>query len=216
MDEDKQAAEAADPAATDSPWARRKLLAIRLAAGVAAAAVVGTTGYMIGHGEVSRLQKAVLQLETEKAAVAKQYEELRVSYSQTISMQRCEVIDGLDDCLAAGLKRPPRFAESDRQILEARRVAELQRLAEEAARAPKPEAAVPATAGAAPDVKAEAKSEVKAETKAEGASEGKPSASKKKLSMSEFLEEIKKIPGVGIEPGQQERPGADKKDKARR
>lgn len=215
MEENEPAAEASDPAADDSPWAQRKLLLVRLAAAAAAAAVVATAGYVIGHVEVSRLQKAVLQLETEKAVVTKQYEDLRVSYSQTISMQRCEVIDGLDDCLAAGLKRPPRFAESDRQILDARRALELQRLAEEAARAPKPETAAPVTA-AAPEAKAEAKPEPKSETKPEGAPDARSSAPKKKLSMSEFLDEIKKIPGVGIEPGQQERPSGDKKDKVRR
>lgn len=214
MDENEQPADPADSSATASPWLRHKRLVTRIAAAAAVAALIGTTGYVIGHVEVSRLQKTVHQLETEKAAALKQYEDLRVSYSQTISMQRCEVIDGLDDCLAAGLKRPPRFAESDRQLLEARRALELQRLAEEAARAPKPE--VPVPVAAAPELKAESKPEAKAETKAEGMPEARPSAPKKKLSMSEFLEEIKKIPGVGIEPGQQERPGGDKKDKARR
>lgn len=175
---------------------RNALIGWISAAAVAAAAIAGTTVYLVKQAEVSHLREAIHQLKTEKSAAIKQYEDLRLSYSQTIAMQRCEVIDGLDDCLAAGLKRPLRFADADRQLTEARRAQELQRIAAENALAIKPE-------------------NTKPETKPEPARDARQSAPAPsgKLGMAEFLDELKKIPGVGVDPVQNERPVADKKNK---
>lgn len=206
IDASEQALEASG---ADAVSIKRKVLIAWIAtAAVAAATVAATAGYLVGHGEVSRLQHAVSQSESEKAAAKKQFEDLRLAYSQMIALQRCDVIDGLDDCLAAGLTRPPRFADSDRDLIEARRAQGLQRRAEENARKPQAE---------------NTRQEIKPET----ATEAKPDTAKpdirqsaadrsKKLSLGEFMVEIKKIPGVGIDSGAQEHSAEDRKDKISR
>lgn len=199
-----------EPAGAPSIAVKRNMLIASIAA-AAVAAVAGTAAYLVKQSEVTHLRAAIAQLKTDKAAALKQYEDMRLSYSQTIAMQRCEVIDGHDDCIAAGLKRPPRFAEADRQLAEARRAEEVRRIAEENARRAKPETAKPET-------QAEGKAENAPKDKAENPRDAGQSAPApaRKLSLGEFVGEISKIPGVGIDPIQKERPAADRKDRTPR
>ena len=172
---------------------RNVLLAWIAAAAALAAAIGGMTAYLAGHSEVSRLQAAIRKLEGEKGVMQRQYDDLRRSYGQMIAKERCEVIDGMDDCLAAGLTRPQRFADADRQLVEARHAKELQRAAEEAVLEAKK---------ARPVRKADNKQPAQ--------------SSSGKISLGEFLEEIKKIPGVGVDPVQKEGDAGEKRDRVHR
>lgn len=178
--------------------AKKVLIAWLSAAAAAASLATATAMHFRTQGALARMETANSQ---EKQAALKQYDELRESYARMVAERRCEVIDGLDDCLAAGLTRPARFSATDRQLLDARRAAEPQHPGGETAPIAKPAA----NAEAKTETKAETKAEVKTETKAEqGESTPKesaplPSAANGKIGMGEFVQELKKIPGVAIE-----------------
>lgn len=175
---------------------QRKAFVIWLAATAAAGAlltvmVMIASGHFHSRDELARLEKTIGKLTAEKQAALKQLDELRNShYAQAIAERRCEVIDGLEDCLRAGLKRPERFAEIDRQFLEARR-----------APASKPEELGQAPSGrpATKTARAESGPRTPAPTPAA------PSAGRK-MSLDEFTQELSKIPGVAVDGNISESP----------
>ena len=155
--------------------------------------VIIATGHFHSQEKISRLEKNIAKLTDEKQTALKQLDELRNShYAQTIAEQRCEVIDGLEDCLKAGLKRPERFAESDRQFLEIKR-----------APAAKPSLeGDTATADAAPRTPSKA---ARAESTVREVAAASPPGTRK-LTLDEFTKEISKIPGVAIDGNASESP----------
>lgn len=185
---------------------QRKAFFIWLAATAGAASLltlttVIATGRFHGQEEISRLEKAVATLAGEKQVAVKQLDELRNShYAQVIAERRCEVIDGLEDCLRAGLKRPERFAESDRQFLEAKRAP--------AAKSPvQGNAANAATAARTPTKTARSESTVREIT-----ADSPPGP--RKLTLDEFAKELGKIPGVAVDgniPESPKNPAPEKK-----
>lgn len=179
-----------------------------LAAGLAGAALAGSlltamvmivTGHSHSREEISRLEKSIGILAEEKQVAQAQADRLRsLREVRLIAERRCEVIDGLDDCLAAGLKRPERFAESDRQFLEAGQRPQ-PRPPEQAAKATIATAARTATAESAPP---------KPAPQAQPA----PRASGK-MSLGEFSQELQKIPGVAVDSNVAEGPGRGTDDR---
>lgn len=175
---------------------RKKIAIIGLAAAtlviiLSSAVAMGISGYLRGREDIARLEKTIVKLTEEKAALQKKFDALNSTTNvQMIAERRCEVIDGLEDCLAAGLKRPPRFAESDRQYLETRRAA-LEKSAKSGSAAA-PTGAAGASAGAA--------------------SPAAPAPGK--LSIGEFTEELRKIPGVAVESNVSEHTAPGKKARA--
>jgi len=187
---------------------QKKAFVVWLAAAAGAAAML-TLIAIVGAGrfhsqeEISRLEKTIGQLTDEKQVALKQLDALRNShYAQVIAERRCEVIDGMEDCLKAGLKRPERFAEIDRQFLEAKR-----------APAAKPQVQVnTATAGtAARALTKPARSESTTREVAVASPTGN-----RKLTLDEFAKEISKIPGIAIDGNiseSPENPSPEKKGK---
>lgn len=177
---------------------QKKAFLVWLAATAGAASLLTVTaiiaaGRFHGQEEISRLEEAVASLTDEKQIALKQLADLRNShYAQVIAERRCEVIDGLEDCLKAGLKRPERFAEIDRQFLEAKRP--------------------PAAKAAEPRKTANAGSEVKPATKTarsepaarEPAADSPPGT--RKLTLDEFAKELGKIPGIAVDGNISESP----------
>jgi hypothetical protein len=191
----------------------RKILALWLAAAAVGGSVLGVavmmvTGNSHSEAEISRLQTSIARLTEENKAVQKQHSDLSATYARMVAERRCEIIDGLDDCLAAGLKRPERFAESDRQLLAARQLAE-------------PSSSPAPASTDAPTVKA-----TPVPPTADGATQPAPSAAPaaapptaptRKLSLGEFADELNKIPGVAVEggaPGKTAPPADGKKAKS--
>lgn len=170
---------------------QRKALILWLIAASATASLLTVTA-IIGAGrfhsqeEISRLEKTIGKLAEEKQSALKQLNDLRNShYAQTIAERRCEVIDGLEDCLRAGLKRPERFAESDRQLLEARRTA--------AAKPMEPDRTATADAAARTPIKT-----ARIEPPARERTPATPPTTRK-LTLDEFAQELGKIPGVAVD-----------------
>ncbi len=167
---------------------QRKALILWLgAAALAGALVAGTatllTAHFQGRKAVSALEKTIEKLAAEKRSALQQLEELRNSqYAQVIAERRCEVIDGLEDCLKAGLKRPARFAEADRQYLEARRP--------QGSKANQPAETANARAAASTGSQQESPAQ-----RAAG-----------KRSLDEIAHTLGKIPGVAIDGSTVERP----------
>lgn len=167
---------------------RRKTLILWLGAAALAGSLVAATATLLtaqfhARKAISALEKTIERLAEEKRSALQQLEELRNShYAQVIAERRCEVIDGLEDCLKAGLKRPPRFAETDRQYLEARRAA--------GSKTGKPASA--ANASAATSV---------------GGAQGSPAPhAAGKMSLDEFARTLGKIPGIAIDGSAADRP----------
>jgi hypothetical protein len=177
---------------------QRKMLiagtaALVLVVSVLTAVIVIVAWSFSAHDEVPALEKTVAKLTKEKQVAQKRYDDLLLAHSKLIAERRCEAPDGLDDCLAAGLTRPEQFAEADRQTLEARavmlqphslrknrRMAGTEAVAETAARPAEASPGEPARA---------------------------PSAANGKVSLGEFVEELRKIPGVAVDGGQPVKPG---------
>ena len=177
-----------------------------LAAAAVAASLLTLTGIIAAgrfHSpeEISRLETTIGKLTDEKQATLKQLDELRSShYAQVIAERRCEVIDGLEDCLKAGLKRPERFAEIDRQFLEAKR----------APAAKPPVQGTTTTAGTVARTPAKI---VRSESAAKEVTAAAPPGNRK-LTLDEFAKEISKIPGIAVEGNvsdSQENPTPEKK-----
>ena len=87
--------------------------------------------------DLNREERKIERLTEENTFLRGELNRVSNDYAQLIAEKRCEVIDGMDDCLAAGLKRPERFRESDAELLRQREA--------EKARRPSP-ANPPATA----------------------------------------------------------------------
>ena len=167
---------------------QRKTLIVWLGAAALAGSVVTATAILLAANfqeskAVSALEKTIGKLTEEKRSALQQLDELRNShYAQVIAERRCEVIDGLEDCLRAGLKRPPRFAESDRQYLEARRAGE--------SKTDKPAGPQSATAATRPV-----------------SDRGNPAPrAPGKMSLEEFAQSLGKVPGVAVDGSAVERP----------
>ena len=166
------------------------------AAGVASVLTliaIVSAGRFHSQEEISRLEAIIRKLADEKQAALKQLDELRNShYAQVIAERRCEVIDGLEDCLKAGLKRPERFAEIDRQFLEAKR----------ALAAKPPLQGTTTTAGTAARTPAKT---VRSEPVAKEVTVAAPPGNRK-LTLDEFAKEISKIPGIAVDGNISESP----------
>lgn len=167
---------------------QRKTLILWLGAAALAGSLVAATATLLaaqfqGRKAISALEKTIERLTEEKRSALQQLEDLRNShYAQVIAERRCEVIDGLEDCLKAGLKRPPRFAETDRQYLEARRT--------EGSKREKPAGAAGAPAAASA-----------------GTEQGSPAPrAAGKMSLDEFAHALGRIPGVAVDGSAAERP----------
>lgn len=107
---------------------RRVVAAISLAgAAISAGLISAGVVYFLSHLQMRRLEGEIAQEKTNTIVLKKQYDDLLVSYGQMVAAQRCEVIDGLDDCVAAGMARPARFAESDRTLIEGRKAQAINR-----------------------------------------------------------------------------------------
>jgi hypothetical protein len=74
------------------------------------------------HQKISSLSGEIDIERAKVAALQSKFDDLGTAYARLVAEKRCEVIDGLDDCLAAGLARPERFAESDKAVLIERAV----------------------------------------------------------------------------------------------
>ena len=167
---------------------QRKAAVLGLVAAAAAGALITATAMIVtGHShseaEISRLEKTIGKLTGEKQVAVEQLDKLRNSLDgQALAERRCEVIDGLEDCLRAGLKRPPRFAEADRQYLEERR-----------AERPKTDGqASAANAGTGPGA---------------GSAQERPTPrAAGKMSLDEFAQALGKIPGVAVDGSAVDRP----------
>ena len=70
--------------------------------------------------EVQQRERTITRLKNENTSLKQEVERVRTDYAALVAERRCEVIDGLDDCLAAGLQRPERFRESDAQFIRER------------------------------------------------------------------------------------------------
>ncbi len=188
----------AGPARAGPIVIQRKAFFIWLAATAGIASLLTVTaiiamGRFHGQEEISRLEKTIATLTGEKQVALKQLDELRNShYAQVIAERRCEVIDGLEDCLKAGLKRPERFAEIDRQFLEAKR----------APAAKSPLQGNTATAGTATRTQTNT---ARGETSIREAAVASPPGNRK-LTLDEFAKEIGKIPGVAVDGNISENP----------
>jgi hypothetical protein len=173
-----------------------------LAAAAGAASLLTLTGIIAAgrfhsQAEISRLETTIGKLADEKQAALKQLDELRNShYAQVIAERRCEVIDGLEDCLKAGLKRPERFAEIDRQFLEAKR----------APAAKPPVQGTTTTAGTTAGTAARTPAKtVRSEPVAKEVTVAAPPGNRK-LTLDEFAKEISKIPGIAVDGNISESP----------
>lgn len=119
----------ATPAAEASPaksitLGRRAVFAgIGAGAVVALVALVAASLWYQGHQELTRLNAEIDIERAKTVALETQFDNLGSAYARLVSEKRCEVIDGLADCLAAGLARPERFAEADKAELVARGLA---------------------------------------------------------------------------------------------
>jgi cell division protein FtsL len=191
-DTSEQTAEQLDGQLRVGPYlVEKKLLINGLAATAALAVLIAitvilATGHYRAQGEIARLQKEVVQLNEDKRAAVDRYDQMRSSYAQLLAERRCEVIDGVEDCRSAGLMRPERFAESDRQFLDGRRMPRVKRppqdgaaIPESATRPSAPEAAPGKSAPPAP----------------------RPSGM---MSVDQLAQELGKIPGVSTESGKPE------------
>lgn len=184
---------------------QKKAFVVWLAAAAGAASLltvsaIVATGRFHGQEEISRLEKAIATLTEEKQATLKQLDELRNShYAQVIAERRCEVIDGLEDCLKAGLKRPERFAEIDRQFLEAKR----------APAAKPPVQGNTTTAGTVARTPTRtARSEPATREPAAASPPGD-----RKLTLDEFAKEISRIPGIAVDGNVSEGPAPPPPDR---
>ena len=190
---DEELAEPASPIVIQKKAFFMWLAAAAGAASLLTLTAIIATGRFHGQEEISRLEKTVATLTSEKQVALQQVGELRNShYAQVIAERRCEVIDGLEDFLKAGLKRPERFAEIDRQFLEAKR----------APAAKSPMQGNTTTAGTAARTPSKiARSESPAKEVAVAAPPGN-----RKLTLDEFAKEISKIPGIAVEGSVSESP----------
>jgi hypothetical protein len=190
---DEELAEPASPIVI-----QKKAFIIWLAATAGVASVLTVTaviamGRFHGQAEISSLEKTIGTLTSEKQLALKQLDDLRNShYAQVIAERRCEVIDGLEDCLKAGLKRPERFAEIDRQFLEAKRTP---------AAKPPAQGMAEAAGTAARTPTRTARSEPAARATAADSPPGN-----RKLTLDEFAKELGKIPGIAVDGNVSENP----------
>ncbi len=70
--------------------------------------------------DLAKKDRQISSLKSELESLTRELEQVRRDYAALIAERRCEVIDGMDDCLAAGLQRPERFRETDRELVRQR------------------------------------------------------------------------------------------------
>jgi hypothetical protein len=70
--------------------------------------------------DIAKKDRQISSLKSELESLTRELEQVRRDYAALIADRRCEVIDGMDDCLAAGLQRPERFRETDRELVRQR------------------------------------------------------------------------------------------------
>lgn len=195
---DQTDASSGEPFRSSAITVQRKILiagvgGLAVVVSLLTAVVVIVVGHFQTQKEVSELETTVAKLTKEKQAIQKHYDDLLLSHSKLLTQRRCDAPDGLDDCLAAGLTRPEHFAEADRQTLEARTVV-----------APPDSLRKPgfrAGAEAVPEIAARL-----AEASPAGTPRA-PAAATGKVSLGEFVEVLKKIPGVAVDGGEPVKPG---------
>lgn len=96
--------------------------------------------------EITKRERKIETLTEENTQLKQELHDLRDDYARMVAERRCEVIDGMDDCLAAGLTRPDRFRESDAALVKAREAEKARKLAE-AAKKPDVTPGAPAKSG---------------------------------------------------------------------
>lgn len=138
-----------EPPAPSSSGSGRTTLIVALVGVVIIASIVVVAMYFnrptpeaVASYEIGRRDRQISRLTQEIEALKEELARVRRDYAQMVAERRCEAIDGLDDCLAAGLTRPERFHESDAALLRQREEDKARKLAEA-----KP---APATAAAHP------------------------------------------------------------------
>lgn len=70
--------------------------------------------------EISKRDRQISRLKKEIAFLTTELLRVRTDYARLLAERRCEVIDGMDDCLAAGLERPERFRDTDAELVRQR------------------------------------------------------------------------------------------------
>lgn len=96
--------------------------------------------------EIGRRDRQISRLTQEIETLKEELSRVRRDYAKLIAERRCEAIDGLDDCLAAGMTRPERFRESDAELLR-QREAEMAAKAKQQAAETRPASPPPSEGG---------------------------------------------------------------------
>ena len=130
---------AADPKPAEGKFSTTNIGAIAAAVlvvvGIGLAILIPRSPDEAAAYEINKRERKIEKLSEENAQLKQELHDLRDDYARMVAERRCEVIDGMDDCLEAGLTRPERFRESDAALVRARE-AEKARMAAEAARTP--------------------------------------------------------------------------------
>jgi hypothetical protein len=82
--------------------------------------------------DLDKKDRQISSLKSELESLTRELEQVRRDYAALIAERRCEVIDGMDDCLAAGLQRPERFRDTDRELVRQREADRAKREAQQA------------------------------------------------------------------------------------
>ncbi len=92
-------------------------------------------------------ERQINTLKRELETLTVELERVRRDYALLVAERRCEIIDGMDDCLASGLQRPERFRESDLELVRQRQAEAARKEAQKMAEAAAQNSAKPANAG---------------------------------------------------------------------
>ena len=95
----------------------------------------------------AKKERQITSLKRELETLTAELERVRRDYSLLVAERRCEIIDGMDDCLAAGLQRPARFRESDLELVSRRQAEVARKEAQNMAETAAQNTAKPANAG---------------------------------------------------------------------
>lgn len=116
------------------------LVAVVVVASIVVAALVvqRPTPEAAAAYEIGKRDRQIARLNKENAVLKEELRRVRGDYAVMIAERRCEAIDGMDDCLAAGLLRPERFRETDAELVRIREAEKARRLAAEQAAAKTP------------------------------------------------------------------------------
>lgn len=121
------------PKPVESKFSATKLgviaVAILVLVGIGLVMLLRTDPESASAYEIAKRERKIEALTEENGQLKRELHDLRDDYARMVAERRCEVIDGMDDCLAAGLPRPERFRESDAALLRAREAEKARKLA---------------------------------------------------------------------------------------